>query len=100
MLEAIIIVCAIYGLAFFIKETSGPFDIMDRLRNTLMRNQYVGVFFFKLLSCYYCIGCWCGGIVYLLSAETFKWQFLILWTLAGGAISLIFNEIRGWLLRE
>lgn len=86
-------ILAIFGLAFLIKESSGPFDIMDWLRNTLMRNKHVGVFFYKLFSCYFCVGCHCGWLVYLLSAESYSWQFFVLWTLAGGVISLTLDAL-------
>ena len=95
MIETIITLFAIYGLAFLIKDSAGPFDIMDKIRIWLMGNKYVGVFFFKLFDCYFCVGCHCGWIVYLLSHESYKWQFFVLWTLAGGIISLIMNELRG-----
>jgi len=82
---------AIFGLAFLIKESDGPWGIMAWIRNKLMRNKYVGTFFYKLLECYFCIGFHCGWIVYLLSAETPRWNFLILWGLAGGIFSLILD---------
>ncbi len=82
---------AIFGLAFLIKDSSGPFDIMDKIRFHLLHNKYVGVFFFKLLSCYFCVGCHCGWIVYLLTEKNYTWQFFTLYTLAGGAISLILD---------
>jgi hypothetical protein len=91
---------AIFGLAFLIKESAGPFDIMDWIRNQLMRNKYVGVFFYKLLSCYFCVGCHCGWIVYLLSAETYSWQFFALWTLTGGAVSLMLDAVLSRLHRQ
>jgi hypothetical protein len=96
----IIELLAIYGLAFLIKESAGPFDIMDWLRNMLMRNKYVGVFCYKLLSCYFCVGCHCGWIVYLLSAESYSWQFFVLWTLTGGVVSLILDAVLTRLHRE
>jgi len=95
MLETIISLFAIYGLAFLIKESAGPFDVMDKVRSWLMRNKYVGTFSFKLLDCYFCVGCHCGWIVYLLSQESYKWQFFVLWTLAGGIISLMLNGLLG-----
>lgn len=91
---------AIAGLAFLIKESNGPFDIMATIRNKLMRNQYVGVFFFKLFECYFCVGCHCGWIVYLLSHQSYKWQFFVLWTLAGGIISLMMSAVLARLHRE
>jgi hypothetical protein len=98
-MELIISIFAIYSLAFLIKESDGPWGIMAWLRNHLIRNQYVGVFFFKLLECYFCVGCHCGWMVYLLTAETYKLNFFILWTVAGGGISLMLETIRERLLR-
>jgi len=96
----IISLLAIFGLAFLLKESAGPFDIMDRFRNKLMTTKYIGVFFFKLLSCYFCVGCHCGWIVYLLSAEHYTWQFFILWTLTGGTVSLILDAALARLHKE
>lgn len=96
----IIPILAIFGLAFLIKESAGPFDVMDWLRNVLMRNKYVGVFFYKLLSCYFCVGCHCGWIVYLLWEKSYSWQFFALWTLAGGVISLILDGVLARLHRQ
>jgi hypothetical protein len=96
----ILSILAIFGLAFLIKESAGPFDIMDKLRNHLMRNKYVGVFFYKLLSCYFCVGCHCGWIIYLLSEKDYSWQFFTLWTLAGGVISLMMDGVLARLHKE
>lgn len=91
---------AIYGLAFLIKDSDGPWGIMNWFRRTLVSNKYVGVFFYKLFDCYFCVGCHCGWIVYLLAVHPFHWQFLILWTLAGGAVSLILDGVVSRLHRE
>lgn len=91
---------AIYGLAFLIKQSDGPWGIMNRVRNALISNKYVGVFFYKLLDCWFCTGCHCGWIVYLLYTKDYSWQFFILWTLAGGTISLILEGVRSRLLDE
>ena|SRR5215472_14970763 len=99
-MESIIILLSIFGLAFLIKDSNGPFDIMSTIRSWLMRNKYVGVFFFKLFECYFCVGCHCGWIVYLLSQQSYKWQFFILWTLAGGIISLMMSAALARLYRE
>lgn len=96
----IISLLAIAGLAFLIKESNGPFDIMATIRNKLMTNKYVGVFFFKLFECYFCVGCHCGWVVYLLSHQSYKWQFFILWTLAGGIVSLMMSAALARLHRE
>jgi len=93
MLNTIIVICAIFSLAFLIKESDGPWGIMSWFRNKLFSNKYVGVFFYKLLDCYFCLGFHCGWIIYLLFAPTYSWQFFILFSLAGGTISLIFNKV-------
>jgi len=99
-METLITLIAIYGLAFLIKESDGPWGLIAWARNSLVRNKYVGVFFFKLFDCYFCTGCHCGWIIYLLSHETYKFNLLILWVLAGGAISLILDTLMSHLHRE
>lgn len=81
---------AMYGLTFLIKEADGPFDICAKIRNKLINNKYVGVFFYKLLDCYFCTGFWSGIIVGLLS-RVFDIK-LILWGLAGAAFSFYMNS--------
>lgn len=89
----IMLALAIYGLAFLLKEIDGPWGIVCTARNWLMSNKYVGVFFFKLLSCYYCLGWWCGLCIYLLSQDEWYVNLLICWGLAGAAISLILSKV-------
>lgn len=99
-MDLLIYILAIFGLAFLLKESDGPWGIMAWLRNVLMRNKYVGVFFYKLLDCYFCLGFHCGWIVYLLQTQNYRWQFFILWGLAGGVISLILDSVLTRLHRE
>lgn len=89
MLETIICLLAICGLAFTLKDASGPWGIMSLIRNKLITNKYVGVFFFNLFECYFCVGFHAGWIVYLLSQNNWSINFFILWGLAGGVLSLI-----------
>ena len=96
----VIAILSIYGLAFIIKQSDGPFGIINWARNKLMSNRFVGVLFFKLLDCWFCTGCHSGWIIYLLYEKNYTWQSFILWTLAGGAISLILEEVRQRMLRE
>lgn len=96
----IIAIFAIYGLAFFIKNADGPWDLMAKLRNYLMLNKYVGVFFYNLLNCWACTGFHAGWIVYLLFTESFKLTHCVLWGLAGMAISLTFDAVLIRLRRE
>jgi hypothetical protein len=98
-METLIYLLSIFGLAFLIKESDGPFDIMLHLRNMLMRNKYVGVFFYKLLECYFCVGYHCGWIIYLLSQKQWSVNLLICWGLAGAATSLILDKIISYIVK-
>jgi hypothetical protein len=91
---SVIIICllAMYAISFTIKEVDGPWGIIGFIRNKLMQNKYVGVFFYKLLNCYFCVGFHSGWIVYLLAHDIWKVNFIILWALAGAAISLIIDR--------
>lgn len=96
----VISILAIYGLAFTIKQTDGPWDLISRWRNLMMRVPFLGPQFYKLLDCYFCLGFHCGWIVYLLSADHYTWQFFILWGLAGGVTCLILDGVLARLQRE
>lgn len=84
-------ILAIFGLAFFIKESDGPWGLMALVRNKLFKNPAVGVFFMKLLDCYFCLGFHCGWFIYLLYADRWNLFLLPVWGLAGGVISLIMD---------
>lgn len=99
-MEILITILSVYGLAFAIKESDGPWGVMAWLRNRLIKNKYVGVFFFKLLSCYFCTGTWCGIAIYLLTTECIKLSWLPVWGLAGGAVCVILEAMHSRLLRE
>jgi hypothetical protein len=99
-MNIVILICAIYGLAFAIKETDGPWSLISRWRNWMMRLPLVGVQFYKLLDCYYCLGFHCGWIVYLMSAESYKLGWALCWGLSGGTACLILNAILTRLYRE
>lgn len=90
---SLLAIFSIFGLAFFIKESDGPFDIMNKTRNYLMRNNFVGLFFYKLLSCYFCTGCHAGWVVYLLQMSRFKLSEMILWSFAGGVVCILLDSI-------
>lgn len=93
MLNTIIIILAIFGLAFLIKDSSGPWGIMSWIRNKLINNKFVGVFFFKLFDCYFCVGAYAGLIIYLLTQKNYQVNFIICWVLAGGIISLMLDAL-------
>lgn len=86
MLNALIVLFSFYGLTWAIKES----ELLSTPRNWVMRKS---VFIFKLLSCYFCTGFWCGLVVYLLYNLSFHWNLFILWGLAGAAVSFIMDAV-------
>jgi hypothetical protein len=99
-MDIIIAILAIYGLQFLITQSDGPFGIIAWMRNWLMRNQYLGVFFYKLLSCPLCSGFWAGLTVYLMTQESYKLGWALCYALAGAAVCVIIDTIHTRLLRE
>ena len=95
-MEIIISLLAIIGLAYSVKELDGPFDLFTKGRSYLLNNKHVGVFFYKLFSCWLCVGFHAGWIIYLLSNKNWSLNLLFCWGLAGTATGLILNE---WLAR-
>lgn len=93
MIETIMCLAAIFGIALFVKDMDGPGDLMNKIRLALFNNKYVGVFFFKLMSCYFCLGTWSGVIVYLLHNHfrDIHWEDMIIWGFGGAVISLVSN---------
>ncbi len=92
MLSMVISIAAIIGLWFFATQSDGPWGIVASIRNALMANEQVGVFFYKLLDCSFCSGCWAGGCIYLLQMSTFNVTEFIQWVFAGGLLCLLFNQ--------
>ena len=99
-MDIIIALLAIFGLAFAIKRTDGPWGIVGKWRHWMASIPFIGVQFFNLIDCYFCLGFHCGWIVYLLHEKQYTWQFFILWALAGGVISLIIDGLLTRLHRE
>ncbi len=91
LLDTILCIASIWALTFTIKETDGPFNIINTARLWLLRNKYVGVFFYQLLGCYFCLGAWSGVIIYFVhqhfqDIDPFD---MIMWSLGGSTISFI-----------
>jgi hypothetical protein len=89
----IIYILAIFSLSFLVKESDGPWGIMSKLRNKLLQNKYIGVFFYQLLNCYHCVGTWAGVSIYFLSQKDYSLNLAIIWGLAGGTISLFLDAL-------
>ncbi len=98
----IIYILAIFSIAFFIKEMDGPFGIMNWIRNKLISSRHCGVFFYKLLNCFYCSGCWSALIVYLIHINYHQWKLndSAIWFFSGGATCLIISAILNKLSEE
>jgi hypothetical protein len=84
VLDTILTLFAIFGLAYALKESSmlaGP-------RNWLMLRS---VFFAKMLMCWFCTSFWCGLIVFALH----QWQYgtVLIWGLGGAAIGHLLAAI-------
>lgn len=90
---SLLAILCIFGLAFLVKESDGPFDLISKARFALMQNKYLGVFFYKLLDCYFCVGFHAGWIIYLLLERHYHFNLLICWGLAGGTSSLILDKV-------
>ncbi len=85
-MSSIFYILAIYAVSYIIRNLSGPFNIFDLVRNQIVSNKYIGVFFYNLLSCPWCIGFYCGCFVYLLSFSIFNVSGMLVWALAGSAV--------------
>ena len=83
----------INAIAFIIADLEGPFGIFSKIRNKILLNKIVGVFFYKLLSCYFCIGFWCGIIVFFINGPIYSFIPMILYGLIGSIWSLLVSKI-------
>ena len=92
-MSLVLIFLAIISLSFFIQNLSGPFNIFGLARNKLLQNKYVGVFFYELLSCPWCIGFHSGYLVYLLQCTEFDFRKMVIFGLVGSAVNAIFSEL-------
>lgn len=102
ILQAILYICSMFSLSVLLKEMDGPFNLITRTRLWLFRQKYVGVFFFDLFKCYYCVGTYSGVFVYLLHQRFHHIEIIgmILWGLTGAIVSLMGDVILGVLARS
>lgn len=87
-------ILAIYTLSFVIRNLPGPFNSFGIIRNWFMRLPFfIGIFFYQLLECPWCIGFHCGYFIYLLTSfNHIQLNFFLLWGLAGSAIVAIIDQ--------
>jgi len=85
-MNILIIILAIYAFSYTIRNLSGPFNILGIIRNKLMSNKFLGVFFYELLSCPWCLGFHCGYIISIIAFNFTNYYNLIIWAFAGSTI--------------
>lgn len=95
-----VLLLAIYGLNYIVRNSDGPFDLIIKARRWLINNTYVGSFFFKLLECPVCSGFWCGLAIYLIAIQPIKLSESLLWALTGSAVCLILDGLTSWFHQE
>jgi hypothetical protein len=96
----LILIFAIYGLYFGVTQTNGPWNIVSNWRNFMIRIPWIGVQFFKLISCPYCAGFWSGLAIYFLTQQCYTLPWSLCWGLTGGAVCLIFDVVVNYLHKE
>lgn len=94
-MNTIICLFAIFAITYFIKEMDGPFGIMTAIRGYLLRSAIFGVFFYNLLSCYFCTGTYSGILVYLVDSRFHNIDLcgVMLWGFGGAGISMLGGSI-------
>ena len=58
---------ATFGLLLLVRQMNGPWGIIARWRNALMRIPIIGKQFYDALECPYCSGCYCAVVIYCFS---------------------------------
>lgn len=96
----IISIFTMIGLTYLFTQSDGPFGIIGSVRGLLMRNKYVGVFFYQLFDCPFCFGFWAGMATYLLLEKNWQVNLLLCWGLTSAAANLIFSALLQRLYRE
>jgi hypothetical protein len=92
-MSILLTIFSFYGLTWIIKEGS----IFDRPRNFLARHSpFIG----QMLMCYACTGFWTGLAIYFLANRHFDWRELILYGLAGSAVSYVGDIVVQRLMKE
>lgn len=94
-MEVFITLLAIVGISHVLKETDGPFNILNHFRNILARLPLIGSFFVNVLSCNFCTGFWASCLFYLSTNTLSSWNIgeHIVWSFAGAVFNKTFWEI-------
>lgn len=85
----ILVILSFYGLTFFLKES----EIFAPIRSRLIANKYLGVFFYGLFSCAFCLGCHSGYIICFIKNGFIINKDVIFYILGSATVSLLFDRI-------
>jgi hypothetical protein len=95
---------AIYGLMLLIRDADGPWGLIGKWRNLMMKLPLgLGVQFYNLVNCPICLGAQAAICVYglhLLAPQYPKLTGGLLALLTGAAVGLIFDTVLDRLRRE
>lgn len=91
-MNIVIYLLAVYGLTFLIRSADGPWGLMSKIRNKLIDNKYIGVFFYKMLDCVFCTAIHSSWIIFLMFMPFTLFE-LIVFAFAGASFSLIIEKI-------
>jgi hypothetical protein len=86
----VIMILAIYGIAYTLRNINGPFNVIGIARNKLIS---MHVFFYELLMCPWCVGTHIGWIVYLIGCDHFSIGRMTLWAFAGAVVVPLMDEL-------
>ncbi len=90
-MEILVLLLCIVGIWFFMSQADGPFNLSLKVRNSLFQLPYLGVHFYRLFLCPFCLGMHAGWITYLIYMPTNMWLVneVVIWSFAGGTVSLL-----------
>lgn len=91
--DIFLFITCVISLSFFISNIEGPFGFFSKLRNRILNNKYLGLQFFKLMECPWCLGFHSGYIIGIILFG-FSIDKIFLLGLSGSTIMALFNLIK------
>lgn len=85
---------SVIGLCFIMSQAEGPFGLFSKIRSYLFRHEYLGVYFYKLFQCPFCLGINCGMAIFLFYHNLdVSLNDFVCFSLASGAMNKLFNKL-------
>ena len=84
---------AVLGLLLLFRQMEGPWGIISRWRNAMVRIPIIGKQFYDALQCSYCSGAWAACLIYSISSYAGKLGSAVCFVLAGAAVCLLLNSL-------